>query len=137
MKAIYKIIFPLFLLLAGPFVCSAQQKDANDVVVPISKYILNGDSEALSAWFDDNLEVAVLTDGGIASKAQAKQIIKTFFKSYGPQKFSVTHTAGSTTKKYILADLIAGGESFNVNLFLSRKNGLFRIQQLKISRSIR
>lgn len=137
MKAIYRIILPLLAMFAGAVFCNAQQKDANDVVIPISKYILNGDSDALSAWFDDNLEVAVLTNGGIASKAQAKQIVKTFFKSHGPQNFTVTHTAGSATKKYILADLTAGGESFNVNLFLSRKNGLFRIQQFKITRSIR
>ncbi len=32
----------------------------DDVFVPISKYIAAGNAEALSAWFADNLEIAVL-----------------------------------------------------------------------------
>ena len=64
----------------------------DDVFVPISKYIAAGNAEALSAWFADNLEIAVLAKESDASRAQARQIVKTFFDNFTPRSFNITHT---------------------------------------------
>ena len=106
----------------------------DDVFVPISKYIAAGNSEALSAWFADNLEIAVLAKESDASRAQARQIVKTFFDSYTPRSFDINHTAGRANMKYALGTLKAGGESFNVTIFLSCKDNSYKIKQLKIER---
>ena len=106
----------------------------DDVFVPISKYIAAGNAEALSAWFADNLEIAVLAKESDASRAQARQIVKTFFDNFTPRSFNVTHTAGRANMKYALGTLKAGGETFNVTIFLSCKENSYRIQQLKIER---
>lgn len=106
----------------------------DDVFVPISKYIAAGNAEALSAWFADNLEIAVLAKESDASRAQARQIVKTFFDNFTPRSFNITHTAGRANMKYALGTLKAGGETFNVTIFLSCKENRYRIQQLKIER---
>ena len=106
----------------------------DDVFVPISKYIAAGNAEALSAWFADNLEIVVLAKESDASRAQARQIVKTFFDNFTPRSFNVTHTAGRANMKYALGTLKAGGETFNVTIFLSCKEDRYRIQQLKIER---
>ena len=106
----------------------------DDVFVPISKYIAAGNAEALSAWFADNLEIAVLAKESDASRAQARQIVKTCFDSFTPRSFNITHTAGRANMKYALGTLKAGGETFNVTIFLSCKEDRYRIQQLKIER---
>ena len=106
----------------------------DDVFVPISKYLAAGNAEALSAWFADNLEIAVLARESDASRAQARQIVKTFFDNYTPRSFNITHTAGRANMKYALGTLKAGGETFNVTIFLSCKENSYRIQQLKIER---
>ena len=106
----------------------------DDVFVPISKYIAAGNAEALSAWFADNLEIAVLAKESDASRAQARQIVKTFFDNFTPRSFNITHTAGRANMKYALGTLKAGGETFNVTTFLSCKEDRYRIQQLKIER---
>ena len=106
----------------------------DDVFVPISKYIAAGNAEALSAWFADNLEIAVLAKESDASRAQARQIVKTFFDNFTPRSFNVTHTAGRANMKYALGTLKAGGETFNVTIFLRCKENSYRIQQLKIER---
>ena len=141
MKYLHLMI--VVLLLAAP-VASAQnmlvrkaavqevQDGGDDVFVPISKYIAAGNSEALSAWFADNLEIAVLARESDASRAQARQIVKTFFDTYTPRSFDVTHTAGRANMKYALGTLKAGGESFSVTIFVSNKGRFFKIQQLKI-----
>ena len=60
-----------FGLLAALF-CGVDARCATpeyDVFVPISKYLSQGNDEALSAWFDDTLEILVLESGCDASRA--------------------------------------------------------------------
>jgi len=136
----------LALLLAGPVVSAqsivtksalpmtAPRESGDDVFLPISKYIAAGNAEALSAWFADNLEIAVLAKASDASRAQARQIVKTFFDSYTPRSFDINHTAGRANMKYALGTLKAGGETFNVTIFLSCKDNTYKIKQLRIER---
>ena len=107
---------------------------SDDVFIPISKYIASGNVEALSAWFADNLEIAVLARESDASRAQARQIVKTFFDNHTPRSFIISHTTGRANMKYALGTLMAGGEAFSVTIFMSCKNGTYLIQQLKIER---
>lgn len=132
-----KFIALLAALLVGPLV-SAQnlvtQSSGDDVFIPISKYLSAGNADALSAWFADNLEIAVLAKESDASRAQARQVVKTFFDTYTPRSFEVSHTAGRANMKYALGTLKAGGETFNVTIFLSCKDNTYKIKQLRIER---
>ncbi|MBO4455740.1 MAG: DUF4783 domain-containing protein [Bacteroidales bacterium] len=112
----------------------ATPDNSDDVFIPISKYLAAGNADALSAWFGDNLEIAVLAKESDASRAQARQIVKTFFDNHTPRSFNITHTAGRANMKYALGTLIAGGEAFSVTIFMSCKNDTYKIQQLKIER---
>ena len=119
---------------AGAVRVSTTAGNADDVLVPISKYIASGNAEALSAWFADNLEIAVLSRESDASRAQARQIVKSFFDTYTPRSFNVDHTSGRAGMKYALGTLKAGGESFSVTIFLNVKEGSYKIQHLKIEK---
>lgn len=105
-----------------------------DVFVPIAKYLSQGNTEAISAWYADNLDITVLSKGGNASRNQAKQILKTFFESYTPRSFELRYTAGRANMKYALGTLNAGGENFLVTIFVSSKGDTYTIQQMKIER---
>ena len=140
-----RIVAVIALLLAGPFATAqnfiiksalpATAPDSgDDVFVPISKYFAAGNADALSAWFADNLEIAVLAKESDASRAQARQIVKTFFDTYTPRSFDINHTAGRANMKYALGTLKAGGETFNVTIFMSCKDDSYKIKQLKIER---
>ena len=132
MRRLLKIAFVLFALLSCGRLLA--QPAGYDVFIPISKYMAQGNADSLSAWFDDNLEIAVVAQGSNASKAQAKQIVKTFFENYTPRSFEVNHTAGRDNMKYALGTLKAGGENFSVTIFVSSKGQSYKIQQLKIER---
>jgi hypothetical protein len=93
-----------------------------------------GDVDKLSAWFSDNLEISIISTSNDSSKNQAKQILKSFFNSYTPRSFDITHTAGRSNMKYALGSLTAGGEVFIVTIFVTCKGDSFRIQQLEIDR---
>ena len=123
------VLLPLFL--CGRL---SAQPAGYDVFIPISKYMAQGNADNLSAWFDDNLEIAVTTRSSNASKAQARQIVKDFFETHTPRTFEVNHTAGRDNMKYVLGTLNAGGETFAVTIFVSNKGGSSKIQQLKIEK---
>ena len=110
------------------------QDSSYDVFNPISKYLACGDAEKLSAWFSDNLEVTIFADSNDSSRNQARQIMKSFFRSYTPRSFEITHKAGRSNKKYALGTLNAGGEMFVVTIFVNYKDQDYKIQHLKIER---
>lgn len=116
------------------FSVSASAQTSGDVFAPIAKYIELGDAESLSVWFSDNLEVSIFSRTNDASRNQAKQIMKSFFKSYTPRSFRVSHKAGRPNMKYALGVLSAGGEMFQVTIFVGLKGSEYKIQQLKIER---
>lgn len=130
MTRIAAAILPAMLLCAQ----AQAQSERNDVFTPIGKYMVKGDADCLSAWFDDNLEVCVASQESNASRAQAKQILKTFFDAFTPRSFDITHTAERANMKYALGNLNAGGETFTVTIFVSAKSNGYKIQQLKIER---
>jgi len=132
-KYIMAIVLGLSALLCSTSM-SAQDK-SYDVFNPIAKYIRMGDAEKLSAWFADNLEICIFSTTNDSSRNQAKQIMKSFFDSYTPRSFDINHTAGRTNMKYALGSLNAGGEVFEVTIFVNYKDNSYKIQQLKIEKS--
>jgi hypothetical protein len=112
---------------------SAQEK-GYDVFTPISKYLAQGDADRLSAWFSDNLEITIFSTSNDSSRNQARQIIKSFFKSYTPRSFEISHKAGRANMKYALGTLSAGGEMFLVTIFVNLRGEAYKIQHLKIER---
>ena len=133
---VMKTLLKFSLLLAALLVCGTlrAQNEGNEVFVPISKYLTQGNAESLSAWFADNLEISVISPADNSSKSQAKQILKSFFDKYTPRSFEISHIAGKPNMKYALGSLTAGGENFNVTIFVSCKDDVYKIQQLKIER---
>lgn len=129
-----KFLSVMAVLAVSIFSVSVLAQTAGDVFAPITKYMEQGDAESLSAWFSDNLEVSIFSRTNDASRNQAKQIIKSFFKSYTPRSFRVSHKAGRPNMKYALGVLSAGGEMFQVTIFVGLKGSEYKIQQLKIER---
>ena len=110
------------------------QDNGYDVFNPISKYMAMGDAEKLSAWFSDNLEITIFSDSNDSSRNQARQIMRSFFKTYTPRNFEISHKAGRSNMKYALGTLNAGGEMFLVTIFVSLKENSYKIQQINIER---
>ena len=125
------ILFSLVLFIFP----SLKAQQTQDVFVPIGKYIQQGNSESLSAWFANNLELDILGKTSDCSKVQATQIMKYFFITYTPKNFSIIHKSGKAPMKYAIGNLNAGGEIFRVTLFVkTQKEGGNQIQQLRIER---
>lgn len=124
------VLFFTVMCTAFSYVSAQDQ----DVFVPIGKYIQQGDSEKLSAWFASNLELDILGNVNACSKVQATQIMKDFFVNYTPKSFSIMHKSGKAPMKYAVGSLSAGGEKFRITLFVKTQESGNQIQQLRIER---
>ena len=133
MQLRFKVFIVSLMMLCSAAAAKAQNGNY-DVFIPISKYISQGNVDALSAWFSDNLDITVLAKGGNSSKVQARQIISNFFDSHTPRSFEVTYTAGRANMKYALGNLNAGGETYLVTIFVYCNDEKNQIQQFKIER---
>lgn len=116
------------------YMIAPAQDKSYDVFVPIAKYIANGDADKLSAWFSDNLEISIFSTSNDSSRSQARQIMKSFFKSYTPRSFEINHKAGRSNMKYAMGSLNAGGEMFLVTIFVNFADDAYQIQQIKIEK---
>ena len=129
-RSLFSIVAALLLSCTS----LASKEKGYDVFNPISKYLAQGDADRLSAWFSDNLEVTIFSTSNDASRNQARQIMKSFFRSYTPRSFEITHKAGRSNMKYALGTLNAGGERFIVTIFVGYNESSYKIQHLKIER---
>lgn len=131
----YLKTFLISCLLAVSGLLAAQNSGSGDGIFnPISKYIQSGDAESLSAWFADNLEITVLGNTSDCSKSQARQIMKSFFKTRRPDNFSIEHIASREEMKSALGILRCGADAYSVTIFVSCKGHgrSFLVHQMKI-----
>ena len=137
-----KRLLPLIALLLAAIPAPAQNTVpvslssgvSQDVFTPIGKYFQAGDYNRLSAWFADNLELDLLGSISTCSRNQARRIMKDFFADYTPKSFEIVHKSGKTPMRYAIGVLHAGGETFQVTLYVRTGEGKSVIQQLKIER---
>ena len=112
----------------------SQSQSATDVFTSIGKYIEAGDSEKLSAWFADNLELDITGSVNSCTRSQAKLIMKNFFNNNTPKKFSIIHKSGRPPMSYAEGSLSAGAEKFRVIIYVRTDDGKNSIQQLRIEK---
>ena len=125
------LLIPI-LLLAAAAGFDAYAIDDGDVFIPISKYMEAGDSDKLSVWFADNLQVDVLGNINNCTRNQAKLIMRNFFTNYTPKSFKIMHKSGRPPMNYAVANLDAGGSLFRVIIFVKSVEGRNEILQIKI-----
>ncbi len=120
----------LFALLFLPFFALAEIGVPPDVM----KALTAGDAATLSRFFDETVEVSVLGQENIYSKAQAIEVVKNFFAKNHPKTFSQVHQGASKGKdsQYCIGDLTTtGGASFRVYIYFKAVGDASVIQELR------
>ena len=77
----------LIFLFFGLFVAVSQSfsQIPDEIVLSIQ----NGNDEVLASYFNQNVELVVLSHDDVFSKSQAQQIVAEFFKANKPKQFTI------------------------------------------------
>lgn len=124
-KKLISLIFGLFVMVSMAF---AQIPD--DIVVSIQ----NGNDVSLASFFNENVELVVLTHDDVYSKSQAQQIVAEFFKANKPKQFSILHQGGKDGARYAIGSLTTSNGVFRVYFLLKTKDNNSYIHQLRIEK---
>ncbi len=122
----------LILTIIGVFsICTALQAQVPDDIIA---GLRTGNASSLAKYFNQNVELVVLDNENVYSKAQAEQVLIDFFKKNPPQKFVIIHQGGKDDSSYVIGSLQVAGNKFRVYFLIKTKNNMPYIHQLRIEK---
>lgn len=121
-----KKILLLFCISLFTYQAYTQNQEA------ITSSFETGNVEKLSQFLDETVDLTVLQNEGIYSKAQAKVILKNFFATNTPSKYTLQHQGGSETAKYVIGSLTSNNKSYRVYFLYKKANNKITIQKIRI-----
>ena len=130
-KHTFSIILIFCSLLAGAAHLPQDKKVPNEINVGLA----TGDAKVLSSYFNQNVELVVLDNDNVYSKAQAQQIVTNFFSKFPPLEknaFSIIHDSGKENAQYVIGKLKTEKGNFRVYFLLKQNDGKQYIHQLRI-----
>ena len=131
MSTIKKVVLTLFFFSGFIILSNQLRAQVPDEIIQSLK---SGDSKTLSDYFNQNVEMVVLENDNVYSKAQAQQIVSKFFSSNTPESFTVIHQGGKEGAQYVIGNLATNKGSFRVYFLLKKNGGKDYIHQLRIER---
>lgn len=102
------------------------------VAQDIAAALGSGDYRALSSSFDTNVEMRLAGEEGTYSRSQAELVLKSFFASHKPQKFSISHQGGQENAKFAVGSLATASGTYRVHYLLKTVGDRTYIQKLII-----
>ena len=132
MKALNKtVLLPIMLLL---FALTVVSQIVNQIPDEIVLSLKSGNAKVLATYFNQNIELVILENDNVYSKAQAEQIVNNFFSRYIPERFNVIHQGGKEGAHYVIGNLITKQETFRVYFLLKKSSDKNIIHQLRIEK---
>jgi hypothetical protein len=111
---------------------------ANQTIEQIPNEIISslksGNAKILASYFNQNVELVILNDDNVYSKAQAEQIVGGFFSQNQPEKFVIIHQGGKEGAKYVIGNLTTRQGTFRVYFLLKKTADKEIIHQLRIEK---
>ncbi|MFC2086939.1 DUF4783 domain-containing protein [Bacteroidota bacterium] len=123
-----RLLFLLFFSFLFLVFTQAQVKIPNEV----SEAIKIGNESKLCEIFNDPVEMTVIDKENVYSKSQARQILKEFFTTYPPRKYTLIHTGGKENSRYGIAEYKGGDSNFRITFYLKKSNDNLLIHQFRI-----
>jgi hypothetical protein len=121
------ILFLIFAPLA--FFSAASTLDPYE---DIANVIRSGDAKSVARYFSSSVDLTLIGQEDVYSKAQAEQILKAFFNKNTPRSFSIIHRGESKDgSKYAIGNLATSNGNYRVYYYFKVASGSVYIQELR------
>ncbi len=107
-----------------------------DIYDEISGAIRAGDSRQIATWFNTSIDLTLLNQEDVYSKAQAELLVKDFFSKNPPKSFSIVHKGSSKEGTlFAVGNLTSSnGKTFRVSFVLKTNQGKHLIQEMRFEK---
>jgi hypothetical protein len=122
-------------LLIAAFLITAITAYA-DVFTDIGNAIRSGDARAVARYFNSTVDLTILNQEEVYSKAQAEQVLRGFFSKNPPRTFTLIHKGVSKEgAKYAIGTLITTqGTEYRTYFFVKQTTSGELIQELRFEK---
>lgn len=127
-KTVFIFFTALFMMAVAGQKASAQIPDE------IIQSLKTGNEKTLSEYFNQNIELVVLDEDNVCSKAQAQQIVGNFFSNNTPEGFTIIHQGGKEGAQFVIGNLITSKGNYRIYFLLKKNEGKEYIHQLRIEK---
>lgn len=132
MNSVKKSVMLFFLTVA--LLATSAGGAFSQVPEEVLSSLQTGNAKVLAGYFNQNVELVILDNDNIYSKAQAEQIVGNFFSKYQPTRFTELHSRGKEGAHYVIGNLTTRQETFRVYFLLKKTGGKDIIHQLRIEK---
>jgi hypothetical protein len=130
-KPVFMKSLLLFVVLLFHF--PAFTASQGDIIDDLSTQFRAGNSKDIAANFSSSVDLIIIDEEDVYSKAQAEQILRSFFTKYIPVKSTVIHRLNTNPSfRYGALSLATKNGSFRVSITLKKNGNAFFITELKI-----
>jgi hypothetical protein len=118
------VLFPLYALLA--------QADPGAITDAMKR----GNAADLGRYFDERVEISILNKDDVYTKEQAVKVMQQFFANNPASSFTTVHKGTSSNKDshYCIGNLVAGGKTFRVYIYMKNAGSKQVIQELRFDK---
>ncbi len=104
-----------------------------DVIDDLCAHFKAANSKEIASSFSSTVDLIIIDEEDVYSKAQAEQILRSFFNKYPPVKSTVIHRLNTNPNfRYGAVSLVTKNGTFRVSITLKKTANVFFITELKI-----
>lgn len=113
---------------------SLQNAYALDIYEDFANAIRSGDARQVSSYFGNTIDLTLLNQEDIYSKAQAELILRDFFSKNSPKSFAIVHKGSSKEgTMYGIGTLTtSNAKTYRVSFYMKTINGKNALMELRI-----
>jgi len=106
--------------------------DLPNIIEKVSVAMSKGEAAEIAKYLNPTVEVEILGQDNIYSKAQTELMLKDFFAKNKPKSFKVNHQGTKGATGFAIGILISETASFRVSLFFKAEKETYKVHQLRI-----
>ena len=115
------------------FLCFAFPALSSEVCDDVGSAIRAGDAKQVASYFNVNIDLTLINQEDVYSKAQAELLVKDFFIKNAPKSFSIAHKVSSHEGTlFAIGTLVTvSGKTYRVSFTLKNSQGKYVLQELR------
>ncbi len=126
-KRVVLLLTSLFIWMSSVF--------AQDVPVGVIVAFKKGNSQELSRYLGDKVDLIIQNKSTDANKVTAEGAISDFFSLNKVSSFNVNHQGKRDESSFIVGTLVTANGNFRVNCFFRRVQNKYVINQIRIDKT--
>ncbi len=135
MKHIKILLVVITLLFVAAAFAINRNQNANEVIKKVSVALKTGNSQELSKYFTETVELEIMGQENFYSISQAEILLKDFFEKNQPTNFTINHQGIKDASSFAIGTLTIKSGNLRISFFMKTEKNETLIHQFRIEQN--